>query len=313
LTKAGSEGCYLLTPDLLTFSRGRRRRPFLPLPGEIALSRCGAGTIVLLFLFLVDFCLDEAIVLLMKVFKRGNIREDGMVFNVYARKKDGSLSERWVTPEKLDEIRARDVVSQKRREVAGLRKHYRADPIKQRAACVRYRQANRDMIVERQRHIRELYPERHRSALKRYRERHPEKSAAMSKAWIKSNPERIRARRKAWAEKGGLLRRIGINSRQRVSRFLRGHVSCSGSFWIGCDNAELVVHLESQFKDGMSWENYGTRGWHVDHVVPLSSAKTLDDLARVLHYTNLQPLWAKENLSKGARVASSNASHEVKS
>ena len=54
----------------------------------------------------------------------------------------------------------------------------------------------------------------------------------------------------------------------------------------------------------MTWENYGVRGWHIDHIIPVSSVKSNnpEDYKSVLHYTNLQPLWAKDNLSKGNKV-----------
>jgi len=69
---------------------------------------------------------------------------------------------------------------------------------------------------------------------------------------------------------------------------------------IGCSPQELVSHIEKQFKDGMNWENHGE--WHIDHIIPLSSAKTKEDLFKLCHYTNLQPLWAFDNLSKGAKL-----------
>lgn len=49
----------------------------------------------------------------------------------------------------------------------------------------------------------------------------------------------------------------------------------------------------------MNWENYGE--WHLDHIIPISYAKTIEDIYKLNHYTNLQPLWASENLSKGNR------------
>jgi hypothetical protein len=60
--------------------------------------------------------------------------------------------------------------------------------------------------------------------------------------------------------------------------------------------------MEKQFKNEMTWENYGFYGWHIDHIIPLSSAKNEEELYKLCHYTNLQPLWAKENLSKGAKI-----------
>lgn len=63
-----------------------------------------------------------------------------------------------------------------------------------------------------------------------------------------------------------------------------------------------MSHLESLFKPGMSWENHGE--WHIDHILPLASFDLTDEqqAAKACHYTNLQPLWASENMSKGARV-----------
>lgn len=68
---------------------------------------------------------------------------------------------------------------------------------------------------------------------------------------------------------------------------------------IGCTFVEFKTHIELKFKDGMCWENYGE--WHLDHIVPISYAITEDDVYNLNHYTNFQPLWAKDNLSKGNR------------
>lgn len=66
---------------------------------------------------------------------------------------------------------------------------------------------------------------------------------------------------------------------------------------IGCSFDELKVHLESQFLEGMTWENKGE--WHIDHIKPISTAKTEDEVYKLNHYTNLQPLWAIDNRKKG--------------
>ena len=70
---------------------------------------------------------------------------------------------------------------------------------------------------------------------------------------------------------------------------------------IGYDTNKLKQRLECQFKDGMTWENYGLHGWHVDHIKPCNSFdfSNPEEQSRCFHYTNLQPLWAKDNLSKG--------------
>lgn len=67
--------------------------------------------------------------------------------------------------------------------------------------------------------------------------------------------------------------------------------------YIGCTLDELKDHIAGLFQPGMTWENMGE--WHIDHKIPLNSANTEEELYKLCHYTNLQPLWAKDNLKKG--------------
>jgi hypothetical protein len=69
-----------------------------------------------------------------------------------------------------------------------------------------------------------------------------------------------------------------------------------------CTISFLKVYLEAKFTEGMSWENYGK--WHIDHILPCCSfdLKNAEEQKVCFHYTNLQPLWAKDNLSKGGKV-----------
>ena len=69
---------------------------------------------------------------------------------------------------------------------------------------------------------------------------------------------------------------------------------------LGCTFEELQAHLAKQFKPGMSWENHGA--WHIDHIRPLASARSQEEFEALLHYTNLQPLWAAENIKKGSKL-----------
>jgi hypothetical protein len=71
---------------------------------------------------------------------------------------------------------------------------------------------------------------------------------------------------------------------------------------VGCTPQQLKEHIQLQFKDNMSWENYGYYGWHIDHIIPLSSANTEKELYKLCHFTNLQPLWAEDNLKKSNKM-----------
>ncbi len=70
--------------------------------------------------------------------------------------------------------------------------------------------------------------------------------------------------------------------------------------YLGCTIAEFKQHIESQFKEGMTWKNHGE--WHIDHIVPIKyDNPTLEQVIERLHWTNTQPLWANENIVKGNR------------
>lgn len=85
-------------------------------------------------------------------------------------------------------------------------------------------------------------------------------------------------------------------------RLYKGQKHTSIKVLIGCNIDKLRSHLQSKFKDGMSWEN--REKWHIDHIIPCSRFDLTDIEQQKIcfHYSNLQPLWAKENLSKGNKI-----------
>ncbi len=92
--------------------------------------------------------------------------------------------------------------------------------------------------------------------------------------------------------------------RSRVQKALRENKELSSKEYLQCDIDTLKSHLESQFVEGMTWDNYGE--WQIDHIIPVKYKKngkipSLKTVIRRLHYKNLQPLWAKDNISKGNR------------
>lgn len=90
-----------------------------------------------------------------------------------------------------------------------------------------------------------------------------------------------------------------------LRRLLRGKSKNNRALhYLGCTVSEFQEYIESKFQDGMGWENWSQSGWHLDHIIPLSSFNLLDEgeIMVACHYTNFQPLWAKDNFKKGAKL-----------
>lgn len=143
-------------------------------------------------------------------------------------------------------------------------------------------------------------------------EKHKEYMRNYNREWTKNNPKRAKYRQE-WMKKLPPEKKISYILRNRIKNVLVRYPEIKLSEiniskfkiaeeLLGTTISEVRNHLENQFRDGMTWENHGE--WHIDHRRPLASFNLLEkeEQKKAFHYTNLQPLWAKENLSKGARV-----------
>jgi hypothetical protein len=95
-------------------------------------------------------------------------------------------------------------------------------------------------------------------------------------------------------------------TRIRIYQVLKGNIkSKKTKELLGCTIEEARKHLEKQFKDGMTWDNHGIKGWHIDHIKPCASFDLSDPKQQkhCFHYTNLQPLWWYDNIIKGKKYA----------
>lgn len=129
-----------------------------------------------------------------------------------------------------------------------------------------------------------------------------EKELIRNKKYYQNNKSEIIEKLKI-KKRNDYLLRVSSNMRSRISQFVKTtktHKDNKTLIMLGIDLDGLKIFLEGKFTTGMCWENYGE--WHIDHIVPLNSAKTSSDLSSLCHYTNLQPLWAKDNLSKGSKI-----------
>jgi hypothetical protein len=117
----------------------------------------------------------------------------------------------------------------------------------------------------------------------------------------KLNQKKIEYRNKLYAKDSYF--RLYTSIRTRINKVIKSNIKCKKTIdLLGIDIKGLWKHLKSKFKEGMTKKNYGS--WHIDHIIPCASFDLSDpkQQAKCFHYTNLQPLWAHENLSKGAKI-----------
>jgi len=139
---------------------------------------------------------------------------------------------------------------------------------------------------------------------KKYRELNSEKNKNRRKKYYEENKDKHK--------KYFLMKRnsdpvfkLTDNMRRRLNFFLKKtEVQKNDKTFniVGCSPDFLKQYLQDKFTEGMSWENYGYHGWHIDHIIPLCSAKTEEEILKLCHYSNLQPLWGSDNLRKGGKV-----------
>lgn len=200
--------------------------------------------------------------LFLKRHKRWDTRADGKVFWQYSHGK-----ERWVTLDSA--IRQNESIKK------AARKQRLKNPEKCSLANKQWRERNKD---------------KHRENARNYYQEN------------KTHANEVKRKRRMDRRYSDPLYAFNQAVRSLISRAFKNRnykKTSQARVIIGCDWDELAKHIESKFCEGMNWTNRGQ--WHIDHIVPLASAKTADDVFRLNHYTNLQPLWALDNLQKGAR------------
>jgi hypothetical protein len=187
----------------------------------------------------------------------------------------------------------------------------------------KWEQSNSKQISNFQKNYREKNKEKLNEYQKKWKESNSEKVKESQKKWKENNSEKVKESQKKHQKEWYLKNKkilnekiklkkltnpifsISCSLRKRMSEYLRKNniLKKNKTFEIvGLNPIELSHYLESKFTEGMSWDNYGKYGWHIDHIIPLSSAKTEKELYKFCHYTNLQPLWAFDNLSKGSKI-----------
>ena len=166
-----------------------------------------------------------------------------------------------------------------------------------------YYEANRERCLMRSKISNsKVDPKQEAARARAYRKANPEKAAASTKAWRKRNLKKVADIAKNY-RKNNLDAKLAHVLRTRLCEVLKGvRKSFPTMKLLGCDIDWLKAWFEVQFKPGMTWENYGPL-WHVDHKRPCTSFDLNDPRQQRLcfHWTNLQPLFAEENIRKGNR------------
>ena len=165
-----------------------------------------------------------------------------------------------------------------------------------------YYLANKERIKE---YI-ENNKERRKEQRKEYYKNNKERLKAIHKEYDKNNKERRKQYKKEYTRerrKVDPLFKMSCNLRTRTFQAFKNKgysKNTKTQEMLGVNWEVCKAHIERQFIKGMKWSNHGE--WHIDHIIPLASANTEEGLKKLCHYSNLQPLWADDNLIKSDKL-----------
>lgn len=134
------------------------------------------------------------------------------------------------------------------------------------------------------------------------------KNIEKRKIYLQNNRENIRARERLYEKnkrKNDINYKLKKTLRSRIVSLLKGKDKSKHTMeLLGCSIEFFKKYLEVQFQSGMTWENHGFYGWHIDHKIPCSSfdLSKPEEQAKCFHYTNMQPLWMKDNIIKKDKI-----------
>ena len=186
------------------------------------------------------------------------------------------------------------------------RKYYEANREKKIEYSCEWYKANREKKAEYDREYRKANREKLSAHCREYCEAHREEKAEYDCKYREANREKIAEYKREYDRKRraeDIQFRLAGNLRARLNNVMKGKAKNGSAVRdLGCSLGDLKQHLESQFAEGMTWDNYGD--WHVDHILPLSAFDLTDrkQLLEACHYTNLQPLWAEDNIRKSGKT-----------
>jgi hypothetical protein len=153
------------------------------------------------------------------------------------------------------------------------------------------------------------YNLKNKEKTKEYNLKNKEKQREYNKKYYQSNEEKIKQNTKEYQKnklQNDSLFKFRFSTRNLISQSFKRKKNNNWSKKtkteniLGCTIEEFRSYIKIKFDKKMTFENYGK--WHLDHIIPISYAKTEEEVIKLNHYTNFQPLWAKDNLSKGNKI-----------
>lgn len=152
------------------------------------------------------------------------------------------------------------------------------------------------------------YYQENKLTLKEYHKEYREKNKEKIKIYLKENRKRINEIQKKYQYRKrneDKLHKLKGNITTRIYQAIKGKYKKKKRTieYLGCSILFYKGFLQNKFKEGMNWNNYGD--WYIDHIIPLASANTEEELIKLFHYTNTQPLWAEENIKKSDKILQS--------
>jgi hypothetical protein len=174
---------------------------------------------------------------------------------------------------------------------------------------IKYKKENPDKVKESNKNSYIKHRKKRSISQKKYNILRKEDKREYDKKYRKTNKEKIKDNKKKWLDenKDNLILKLSRNLRSRIGHIINDEAKAGSAVKdLGCSIEELKLHLEKQFYpnpdtgEEMNWNNRGLYGWHIDHIKPLILFDLTDreQFLKACHYTNLQPLWAKDHHKK---------------
>lgn len=215
--------------------------------------------------------------------------------------------------ERVRELSRQSYLRNREKIRARQNEQYRLNPEKTLKRTREYQQKNADKIRASKVAYYHLNREKILETTRKYNRKNRLRRNTYHRLWDKDHRDLANAafKRKLAKPSFHLAYAVRVQISIKLRKYLHNEKKPSAPDLLGCNFPRLKRHLESQFTEGMSWDNYGKFGWHIDHIIPCAwfDLRKKSERFKCFNYHNLRPLWSKENWQKGNRLPSNHSSH----